>query len=394
MSLRIRWQVVPLNLTLPLPSSKSIPFHLLLPANRYFSIDGVLLKSKEILPGASEALNFLQANRIPFILLTNGGGSHESDRVKDLSKKLQVPLTEDNFVQSHTPFKLLLKGEYDRPSLQDKTVLAVGGIDDKCRQVAYQYGFRSVVTTSDLLKAYPKIWACNQIWSDHYERTARPLPKNPDNPAASLRFGAILVFSSPRDYALDLQIILDLLMSENGVLGTVSEKNGDDSLHNRGWQQDGQPAVFFSNPDLVWATDYPQPRLGQGAFQASIAGVWAELTDNAHFERTVCGKPHATTYQYAEIVLNEYREKLLGREGSNVPPLERVFMVGDNPESDIRGANEFQSEHHVQWSSILVETGVYKSGGKPPKYTPEVTLPNVADAVRWALAQQGWRPNQ
>ena len=28
--------------------------------------------------------------------------------------------------------------------------------------------------------------------------------------------------------------------------------------------------VFFSNPDLLWATDYPAPRFGQGAFAAAL----------------------------------------------------------------------------------------------------------------------------
>lgn len=28
--------------------------------------------------------------------------------------------------------------------------------------------------------------------------------------------------------------------------------------------------VHFSNPDLLWATDYPAPRFGQGAFAAAL----------------------------------------------------------------------------------------------------------------------------
>jgi ribonucleotide monophosphatase NagD (HAD superfamily) len=68
--------------------------------------------------------------------LTNGGGKHESARVAELSKKLGVPLTEENFVQSHTPFKQLVEGSETVESLKDKTILVTGGDGEKCRKVA------------------------------------------------------------------------------------------------------------------------------------------------------------------------------------------------------------------------------------------------------------------
>jgi len=100
------------------------------------SIDGVLLRSAAPIPGASEALQYLHNHNIPFILLTNGGGKHESARVAELSKKLGLPLTEENFVQSHTPFKQLVEGSEEVEALRDKTILVTGGDGDKCRQVA------------------------------------------------------------------------------------------------------------------------------------------------------------------------------------------------------------------------------------------------------------------
>jgi len=68
--------------------------------------------------------------------LTNGGGKHESARVAELSKKLNVPLSEENFVQSHTPFKQLVEGSDTVEGLQDKTILVAGGDQDICRKVA------------------------------------------------------------------------------------------------------------------------------------------------------------------------------------------------------------------------------------------------------------------
>jgi ribonucleotide monophosphatase NagD (HAD superfamily) len=92
-------------------------------------------ESKPI-PGASKVLNFLHDNNIPFILLTNGGGKTEPERVRDLSERLGVPLSTDNFIQSHTPFRELLEGP---ESLRDKTVLVTGSDYEKCRGIFEQY---------------------------------------------------------------------------------------------------------------------------------------------------------------------------------------------------------------------------------------------------------------
>ena len=134
------------------------------------------------------------------------------------------------------------------------------------------------------------------------------------------------------------------------------------------------------------------PRLGQGGFQASLQGVWDATTNGAALERTVIGKPFPDTYRYAERVLNKHRQELLGGKGElrrEVERLERVFMVGDNPESDIRGANEYQSEWGTEWTSVLVKTGVYREGTKPT-YQPKAVVDNALEAVKWALKEEGW----
>jgi len=73
----------------------------------------------------------LQAQNIPFILLTNGGGKSEVERVADLQEKLKVPLDTSMFIQSHTPFA-------DLEEYKDKTILVLGGDGDQCRLVAEQ----------------------------------------------------------------------------------------------------------------------------------------------------------------------------------------------------------------------------------------------------------------
>ena len=228
-----------------------------------------------------------------------------------------------------------------------------------------------------------------------YKKTARPLPKplhQGSMPLSDcLKVDAMFVFNDPRDWALDIQIILDLLLSQNGILGTYSTCNGDGSVRNQGWQEDGQPPLFFSNADLFWSTTYHQPRIAQGAFQAALAGVWSRVTSGTNLRRTVIGKPFPETYRYAERVLKGHRADVLirGGHGDNHTPLKRVYMVGDNPESDIRGANEFKSQSGTDWHSILVRTGVYREERGEVVHKPRTTVYDVKSAVQWALENEG-----
>lgn len=257
-----------------------------------------------------------------------------------------------------------------------------------CLYIHYRYGFRNVIIPADILNAEPSIWPFETALREQYKAFARPLPRpiNPSRPDSSLKIDAIFVFADPRDWGPDTQIIVDALLSEQGVLGSYSKKNNDPSLPNMGFQQDGQPQLYFSNGDLLWAASYPLPRLGQGGYRASLEGVWAALTDGARLNAHIFGKPSFTTYQFAEDRLNAHRKALL--QARDTSPLRHVFMVGDNPESDIRGANEYQSPWKSQWSSVLVRSGVYTGG--TPAYTPTVVLDGVWDAVQWALDRSGW----
>lgn len=96
----------------------------------------MLLRSSNALPRAQEAIGLLQRNRVPFILLTNGGGKHETERVAELTEALRFPLDSSQFVQSHTPFTELVHGNRQTAALKDKCILVTGGDRDNCRRVA------------------------------------------------------------------------------------------------------------------------------------------------------------------------------------------------------------------------------------------------------------------
>lgn len=364
-----------------------------------FDIDGVVLRSAAPIPGASQTLRYLQSNAIPFIFLTNGGGKHESARIADLSSKLSLQLDESMIVQSHTPFARLVHPSDAHPfGLKDKCVLVLGGDGNACRDVAHQYGFTNVVTPGDIISAHPEISPFSHVFKDYYKTFAQPLPRpiNPNSPEDSLKIDAIFVYADPRDWALDIQIVLDVLLSTKGILGTYSSMNSDSAHTNKGYQQDSQPPIYFSNPDLLWAAAYHLSRLGQGGFREALDGVWAAITggpkEGVELKKTVIGKPYRETYEFAENRLLSHREYLFGKHASSQKQLlKRVYMVGDNPESDIKGANDFQSPNGVEWISLLTRTGVYRDReGHKPTWQPTAIVDDVKSAVQWALDDSGW----
>ena len=213
-----------------------------------------------------------------------------------------------------------------------------------------RYGFTKVVTPSDIYHANPAVWPFSTPFASYHATAARPLPLPIYDPSASsepptagkhLRIASMFVYNDPRDFALDLQLILDLLLSHQGFMGTRSKFNGRQDLRNSGFQQDGQPPLTIANPDLFWAAKWHLPRLGSGAFKAALEGLWQAATGGkAKLELTVGGKPSAATFGFAEDRLESHRQALLGRNlerGNAIGDLKSVYMVGDNPASDIKG---------------------------------------------------------
>ncbi|KAJ4422467.1 hypothetical protein N0V82_002917 [Gnomoniopsis sp. IMI 355080] len=348
-----------------------------------FDIDGVLVRGKEAIAGAKAALEHLDDNRIPFILLTNGGGHTEATHSKMVGCRLGLHIDEDQFVQSHTPFKSF------REQYQEQWVLCLGGEKTKIKELARAYGFSpdTILSSSDLIKQTPQIHPFSEMTMPHHkEHGIIQKSFTPDQ-----KISAIFVFSSPRDWCLDIQICVDLLLSEGGRLATRSNLNGDETLPNYGYQQDDQPPIYFCNPDLEWATSYPQARLAQGGFRAALEGVWSKYTDGkAPLQAWTCGKPTETTYVYAENAIENHRRKL-GNE-AHIPDLRTIYMVGDNPMSDICGANMANETSYVTWRSVLVETGVYNAG-TVPGYQPTAIKRDVWEAVHWIIQQETGKGN-
>ncbi|KAI9369183.1 HAD-like domain-containing protein [Aspergillus egyptiacus] len=324
-----------------------------------FDIDGVLAHGNEAIPEAKEALRMLNGDnelgiKIPYILLTNGGGKTEAARCQQLSEVLGCPISTDQFIQSHTPMQALT--EYHQ------TVLVCGGEGQKIREVAENYGFENVIHPKDIQAWDPTIspWG---VLTEEDRKLAKP------RDFSKIKFDAIMVFADSRDYQTDFQLIIDLLLSEDGVLGTRAK----DPL--------AKPhiPIYFSQGDLVFPTDHKgPPRLTQGLYRISVEAQFKALT-GADLERTIYGKPENATYKFADEVLRNWMEQIHNER--QLP--ENIYMVGDNPASDICGGNMHG------WNTCLVRTGVFQGGDNDVNNPANFgVFPNVLEAVKAAVRKE------
>ncbi|KAI9741988.1 MAG: hypothetical protein M1834_000377 [Cirrosporium novae-zelandiae] len=322
-----------------------------------FDIDGVLVHGDRLIPEGQRALEILNGDnelgiKIPHIFLTNGSGKLELARTQQLSKILHQPVATDQFIQSHTPMRAL--AEYFR------TVIVVGGEGYRCREVAEEYGFKDVVVPNDIVAWDPSI-APYRVFTPEERATSRPRDFD------RMNIEAILVFSDSRDYATDMQIIMDLLRSENGRLKTIAKDPVSQRI-----------PIYFSQGDMLCPTEHPIPRMSQGAFRIGLEAMYKSLT-GVDLERVVYGKPELATYKYADEVISSWMEELHGEE--KLP--ENVYMIGDNPASDIVGGNMYG------WNTCLVRTGVFQ-GGENDEENPANfgVFDNVLRAVQAALRKE------
>lgn len=341
-----------------------------------FDIDGVLKQGSVVLPEAVRTLKMLEGDnpwrvKVPYLFITNSGGKEEAARATDLSNDFQQKVVPEQVIQAHTVMQSLTALYADKP------VLMIGGPNHPpggCRSVlekyvydSHRYGFNQVYTPFDLHAYAPASFPY-----------AAPDPEQASAVRrvdfSQVQFQAIFVFHDSREWGRDIQYCVDLMRADNGVFGTV--------LTNEELRKRPKLPIYFSHGDLVWGNDFSVPRLGQGAFRTALEAVYRRMTEGGEIEAITFGKPERLTYEYA----NELLQMLLSRASAQgevrVQP-ENIWMIGDNPASDIMGANGFG------WSSALVRTGVYRDAEGAPASKPTLIADNVEEAIK-TIMQRTW----
>jgi HAD superfamily hydrolase (TIGR01456 family) len=202
---------------------------------------------------------------------------------------------------------------------ENDLVLAVGK-GDAPRHIAESYGFRNVVSVDQFHGHCPDIYPDfestskerNELWNAHIK--------------------AVLCFNDPLYWGRELQMLCDIARSDGIPGNTVPNQS---------------VSFYFSGADFEYATSFRLPRFGSGAFIFSLEKLYHRLTDR-HLEKTLFGKPQTSSYRYVEQALES-------QAAQNGHEINRIYAIGDNPLSDIKGANAAGGK----WRSILVRTGVW-----------------------------------
>jgi HAD superfamily hydrolase (TIGR01456 family) len=253
------------------------------------------------------------------------------------------------------------------------TVLVVGGEGEKCRDVAESYGFRDVITPGDILKANAHTAPFRKLTEAEMTNSRDLLARRGAEKLSDIVIDAIFVFADSRDWASDLQIILDIAQSKGGRLETRSETF------------DEGPPIYFSHNDVLWSAAHEHARLGMGALRRIVETVFEDTTGGKKLKTHAFGKPQVSTFEFATRLLQQWRAQQHGL--AETEPPHTVYFVGDTPESDIRGTNAMNETSSNDWYSILVETGVYQAGTEP-RYKPRKLVTTVLDAVNHGIRRE------
>lgn len=307
-------------------------------------IDGVLLRGAKVISGAKNAVGILQSNNIPFAFVTNGGGMLETAKAQELEDKLEVSIHPDQIVLCHTPIKSL------SPAYSQSKVLIIG--KPSCVDVAKSYGFHQAIGLNCVHSEHPHIFP---------GRVPNKSIASSADSGVSVeelqKVKAAMIFHDPHDWGLEMQVLSDVLVDRT-----------DESAQ--------RIPLISTNADMVYNNEFPYPRFTQGAFVSSFKHLYESYHGHS-LQIKYFGKPYKVQYSFAEEVLRKQAAKL----GQAAPTT--FFGIGDNPRSDIRGANNAG----VHWKSVLVRTGIFNNrsidndGVDPADHVCE----NVEEAVRLIL---------
>ncbi|KAL3625934.1 hypothetical protein CASFOL_030463 [Castilleja foliolosa] len=338
-----------------------------------FDIDGVILRGETPIGGSPQALRRLYDDsgtlRIPYAFLTNGGGVPESSRAAELSKLLDVHVSPDQVIQGHSPFKQLLK------RFEDELVISVG--KGEPAMVMSEYGFKNVLAIDEYASYFDHIDPLEKYknWVKQkagYDKSSFGENGN-RNDQCSQRVQAVFIVSDPVDWSRDIQILCDIL-STGGLPGREISR---------------QPPLYFASDDLLYQGLFPTERLGLGAFRIALESIYNSIYPNV-LEYTSYGKPNPSVFRNAENVLTQVvRSSISPQIDRQYYPFKTLYMIGDNPSVDIKGAQQAGQP----WFSILTRSGVFKGKENHPLYPADLVVDTVEEAVDYILRNEAFQPD-
>ncbi|KAK6177275.1 hypothetical protein SNE40_015404 [Patella caerulea] len=276
-----------------------------------FDVDGVLARGSTPLDPAVRAIERLKdcdGNlRVPVAYVTNAT-NRSHDKAAQISKWFNMPVSPENVIHAPTPAKLLR--EY-----HDRHVLVIG--QEHRTEIAEDLGFSNVCTIEEVAKAYPLL-----DMVDHDNRVAIAKGQYTENPNFP-RVEAVLMIGEPKRWESNLQILIDLLLTEGKPTTAPSDVHKVPQL-----------PIIACNMDLQFMAEACMPRFGHGAFLLCLEALYRKITGHDIHYTALIGKPCEITYRFAEHTISRIA-KQMGLQKK----IKKLYFIGDNPNVDIVGAN-------------------------------------------------------
>ncbi|XP_076469277.1 haloacid dehalogenase-like hydrolase domain-containing 5 isoform X2 [Babylonia areolata] len=273
-----------------------------------FDVDGVLARGSQPLDAAQRAMNRLKdlsgRLRVPCAFVTNAcNRSH--DKARQIGSWFNLEVSSDQVIHAPTPAKLL-------KDLHDKHTLVIG--QEHRLDIAKDLGFHNLCTIEDVQEAYPLL-----DMVDHRNRARGEYRENPDFP----RVEVVLLIGEPTHWESNLQLLLDLLVTEGKPTQAPPDVHTVPQIH-----------FIACSMDLVFMAEACMPRFGHGAFLLCLEALYKKVTGHDLHYTSLVGKPCEITYRFAEHTICHIAKRMgISR------PIRRLYFFGDNPHVDIMGAN-------------------------------------------------------
>ncbi|XP_045165956.1 haloacid dehalogenase-like hydrolase domain-containing 5 [Mercenaria mercenaria] len=291
-----------------------------------FDIDGVIVRGKKLLPSAKDAFRMLIDEngkfKVPVIFVTNAGNTLRQKKAKALSDWLDIEVVAEQVVMSHSPLKMFKQ-------FHDKHILVSG--QGPVVEIAKGLGFSQITTMDTLRQCFPHL-----DMVDHNRRKPAPCAFEQFFP----RIEAVILFGEPVRWETNLQLVIDTLLSDGKPYVAPKEIPYP------------HMPVLACNMDLLWMAEACMPRFGHGCFLHSLESLYQKISGRELKYTALVGKPSELTYRHADFLLYE-QARNMGMNG-----IKTIYCIGDNPESDIYGANLY--DKYLQKRVIHTNVNVIK----------------------------------
>ncbi|KAL4506008.1 hypothetical protein ABPG72_013769 [Tetrahymena utriculariae] len=306
--------------------------------------------------------------KIPFFLLTNRGAMTEKQHCIMMNKAMgfdkeqysKYAFQDHENILNHSALVPKFK------TFQDKLVMLLG--TGEIEEVAEYCGSQKYITGIEYICCFPFLCPFNSISEEFQAETKEKVKKRlnltDDDFREPFQCHAIFILSMPFNWEESTQLILDLLSTEDGKIAQQMPAIGPEK----------HIPIYVAYNDTTYKSEFQLPRIVNGCFTAAIKEIYKTIYKR-EINLEFYGKPQLKQFEFARDYTLSHIDK--NHEVTN------YYMIGDNPQSDIQGANK------IGWTSILVRTGVFQGEGNDDQDPAKYVVNDFYDAIKLIFEQEG-----